>query len=233
MIGLHRLQQIIGSAHSSAVAAALDELQQSGWTPVQVATLLSSMAASRESAARPEQFLDIVLSGPEVPGVPTRDTAAVYRTLIADADEELILIGYAVYNGKKLFEPIAARWEERPTMRVRLILNIGRKYKDTSLDSEIVRRFCLEFSRDHWPWERKPDLYYDPRALAPEPKQRTSLHAKCLIVDRKTALVTSANFTEAAQKRNIEAGVIVSHAPFAARMADYFDRLSLERAHLG
>jgi phosphatidylserine/phosphatidylglycerophosphate/cardiolipin synthase-like enzyme len=43
-----------------------------------------------------------------------------------------------------------------------------------------------------------------------------------VVVDRSRALVTSANFTDAAQKRNIEAGVDLRHKPTAERIADYF-----------
>jgi phosphatidylserine/phosphatidylglycerophosphate/cardiolipin synthase-like enzyme len=42
------------------------------------------------------------------------------------------------------------------------------------------------------------------------------------MVDRRAALVTSANFTEAAQERNIEVGVVVRHAPLVARLVEYF-----------
>ena len=38
--------------------------------------------------------------------------------------------------------------------------------------------------------------------------------------------MTSANFTEAAQERNIEAGVVVRSPRFAARLADHFDALA-------
>ena len=51
------------------------------------------------------------------------------------------------------------------------------------------------------------------------------MHAKCLVVDRRTAFVTSANFTEAAQTRNIEAGMVVRSESFAARIANYFEGL--------
>jgi phosphatidylserine/phosphatidylglycerophosphate/cardiolipin synthase-like enzyme len=69
-------------------------------------------------------------------------------------------------------------------------------------------------------------VYYDPRSLAANPAARASLHAKCVVVDRRVALVTSANFTEAAQERNLEAGVVVRSARFAARLADHFDGLA-------
>jgi phosphatidylserine/phosphatidylglycerophosphate/cardiolipin synthase-like enzyme len=63
---------------------------------------------------------------------------------------------------------------------------------------------------------------YDPRALDPASATRASLHAKVLIVDRRSALVTSANFTDAAQKRNVETGVLITYRPFVIRLADTF-----------
>lgn len=80
-------------------------------------------------------------------------------------------------------------------------------------------------------WDRPPgfplpEVYHDPRSLATEATKRSSLHAKCVIVDRRVAFVTSANFTEAAQERNIEAGVVVRSPRFAARLADHFGALA-------
>ncbi|MFH1754107.1 MAG: phospholipase D-like domain-containing protein, partial [Candidatus Latescibacterota bacterium] len=141
------------------------------------------------------------------------------HTLIEEARKEIILVVFAIYDGKRFFEPLARKMEKQPGLKVRFCLNIPRKPTDTSLDSEVVKRFVKEFRDKHWPWETLPEVYYDPRSLSLDPTQRASLHAKCMIVDRQTALVTSANFTEAAQYRNIEAGVIVRHAPFVQRTA--------------
>ncbi|MFY9224595.1 MAG: phospholipase D-like domain-containing protein [Blastocatellia bacterium] len=74
------------------------------------------------------------------------------------------------------------------------------------------------------PMPKLPDLFYDPRSLSEDQQQRSSLHAKCIIIDRKIALVSSANFTEAAQTRNIEA-VVVRYEPFVERLANYFEGL--------
>jgi phosphatidylserine/phosphatidylglycerophosphate/cardiolipin synthase-like enzyme len=68
-------------------------------------------------------------------------------------------------------------------------------------------------------------VLYDQRALSSSPGPRACLHAKCLIVDDERALVTSANFTEAAMDRNIEAGVMVEDAGFASRLRAQFDAL--------
>ena len=46
-----------------------------------------------------------------------------------------------------------------------------------------------------------------------------------IVVDRKIALVTSANFTEAAQDRNIEAGVLIQNAHFSGRLQGYLESL--------
>jgi phosphatidylserine/phosphatidylglycerophosphate/cardiolipin synthase-like enzyme len=52
--------------------------------------------------------------------------------------------------------------------------------------------------------------------------RKASLHAKCVLVDGTTALVTSANFTEAAQRRNVEVGMLIRHEPTVTRLTDYF-----------
>jgi len=46
-----------------------------------------------------------------------------------------------------------------------------------------------------------------------------------LLKDRRVALITSANFTEAAQKKNIEAGVLIRYEPFVMRLHNYFEGL--------
>ena len=55
----------------------------------------------------------------------------------------------------------------------------------------------------------------------------------CIVVDGRKALVTSANFTEAAQERNIELGLLVNSTPVAEGIERHFggliDRNVLER----
>jgi len=47
-----------------------------------------------------------------------------------------------------------------------------------------------------------------------------------LVVDRSIAFISSANFTEAAQKRNIEIGALIRSASFAERLDSHFDALA-------
>ncbi len=221
----HAIQQIAGASLTEELVKVLENLSCLGWSSSQLSDFVKFIADTREQASKPESVFDLVLSGPDVQGIPTRDTAAVMHSLIEQANEEVILVGYAVHNGKKLFERLAQRMEEQPKLNVWFCLNIQRQFRDTSLSSEIVRRFSTEFQEKHWPWSPKPQVFYDPRSLDDKGKTRTSLHAKCLIVDREQALITSANFTEAAQKRNIEAGVVVRYKPFVERITLYFDMM--------
>jgi phosphatidylserine/phosphatidylglycerophosphate/cardiolipin synthase-like enzyme len=108
-------------------------------------------------------------------------------------------------------------------------LDIRRPLNDTSLADGLVRRFAQDFVTRHWPWEPKPEVYYDPRSLETPGAHRSSLHAKCVVVDHRAALITSANFTEAAQERNIECGVIMRHSPIVEQLHRYFKTLCESR----
>ena len=127
----------------------------------------------------------------------------------------------------QVFRTLAERMVVCPSLRVRLYLDVHPDHQSGMSNTEIVRRFARKFVDRDWPtglpW---PEVYYDPRSLEGDPAGRASLHAKCVVVDREVALVTSANFTEAAQERNIEAGIVVRSARFASRLTDHFNSLA-------
>ena len=195
--------QPLAGEHSAVVERLFRGLTREGLSPRQMAVVLE-LADTRDGAFDPGRAIELVLSGHRP--VPAADTRATIHAIIASAHSELLLVGYAVHNGKELFAPLARRMEEVPALKVVFCLDIARRPSDTSLESEIVRRFAHDFIARHWPWQRRPSIHYDPRALSADPPTRASLHAKCVIADGQTALITSANFTAAAQQRNIEAG---------------------------
>lgn len=205
---------------AAAVTEVLRGLAAMEMTPRQMAVVMRGIAEAKGHVPKPSSLFDLVLSGPDLPGVPMADTAAVVHTMITQASREVWLVGYAVYNGRKLFEPLAQRMAEVPTMTVKFCLDIARQHNDSTPSAEIVSRFARDFRSRHWPWSTLPELYYDPRSLETG-KARASLHAKCVIVDRERALITSANFTDAAQRKNIELGVGIRHHPTVERLANY------------
>ena len=148
------------------------------------------------------------------------------RDLFGAAESEVLVAGFAVYQGRSLFKRLAERMEERPGLRVRLFLDVQRHPTDTTLASELLHRFAHRFRSQEWPGEKLPELFIDPRSLDLDAVKRSSLHAKCIVVDRRVAFVTSANFTEAAQTRNIEVGALIRSERFAKQLASHFETLS-------
>lgn len=188
--------------------------------------ILRLVADVRREAGSSRKEVELVCSGPESAAVPTRDTRVVVRDLFARAEHSVVVAGFAVYQGHDVFSALAERMEVRPDLAVEMYLDIQRPWGDRSTAAELVGRFARRFREQQWPGSRLPRVYYDARSLAADAKQRTSLHAKCVVVDESSAFVTSANFTEAAQLRNIEVGLLLRDATVASRLAAHFRSLS-------
>lgn len=208
-----------------SVVAESQRLQQLGMTAPQVAHLLATLANDRAAWPGLTEALDLVVTGPEAPGVALRDTAVVVRELFAQARERVLVVGYAVHQGRSVFRVLAERMAQRPELEVRLCLHVPRPWNDASPAAALVQRFAERLKRREWPGSRWPAVYYDPRALAPDASQRASLHAKCVVVDRQVAFVSSANFTAAAQERNIEVGVLLRVPAVAEQLDRHFQAL--------
>ncbi len=187
------------------------------------AATLDLLADEREShERRADSRIELVWSGPEQEGAGSRETAAVVRQMFANAERHVLVSGYTVFDGASILEPLADRLIAVPSLTVWCCMNIQRPAHDARLSSEIIAEYAEQFFRRHWPWQPRPTLFYDPRALASDPAQRAVLHAKCIVVDDRQALITSANLTEAAYYRNIECGILVSDELFARALGDQF-----------
>lgn len=208
-----------------SLGSELKQLCDAGMKPEHIALLLELGAAERRRSRPIEEALDLVSTGPEAGALVSRDTGVVVRELFSSAREHVLVVGYAVHKGRSIFETLAQRMAERPDLKVTLCLDVQRPVGDTSLPSEIVARFAARFRAREWPGKRLPAIYFDPRSLDLDPSRRASLHAKCVVADREVAFISSANFTEAAQVRNIEVGVLVRSTSIARRLAQHFESL--------
>lgn len=222
---LTQLSRYCNAEHATALVEQFQKLASEGMRSEHLALLLESAVALRSERGAIEDSIELVWTGPTPPGTASRDTAVVVRELFASARSEVLVAGYAVHQGKDVFLALAKRMDEIPTLRVRLYLDVQRPYQDTSPASELGARFGYRFRTQEWPGHRLPELFYDPRSLELEGAKRASLHAKCVVIDRRTAFVSSANFTEAAQARNIEVGTLVHAEPFARQLAEHFEGL--------
>ncbi len=167
---------------------------------------------------------DLVWSGPEVPGLHSRDTRRVYEELFDNAEHSVWISTYAYFDGPRAFARLAQRMDHVTGLRVTLLLNIQRGQGDTTAPDHLTRRFADRFWGTDWPGSSKPAVYYDPRSLDPS-GPISVLHAKAVVVDDEAVFITSANLTGAALDRNIELGVLAHHRVLATSVANHFQAL--------
>lgn len=223
------VQRVLDGSAAAAIAVHMQELADGGFGNDQIATTLDLLASDRQFRPRLEDQLELVTTGPDVRGVTNRDTSVVVRELFANAKESVLVAGYAVYQGQRVFQSLAERMAELPTLAVRLFLDVQRGHGDTSKAGDVVQRFVDRFRNQQWPAGYKlPSVFYDPRSLDIGSDKRACLHAKCVVVDGEVVFVSSANFTEAAQQRNIEVGLLIRSPAIAERMTRFFDALQAE-----
>lgn len=224
-----RLQLVLTRSAAEELSPGIQQLADRGFSPDQIATTIDLIARDRLAQPRFEDHVELVTTGPDARGITNRDTSVVVRDLFANAEASVLVAGFAIYQGQRVFQSLAERMVERPELGVRLFLDIQRGPGDTSVAGEMVRRFGERFRSQQWPHGRPlPKVFYDPRSLELGGDKRACLHAKCIIVDLRTVFISSANFTEAAQQRNIEVGLLIRNASLAEQLTRFFDTMLTE-----
>jgi hypothetical protein len=219
------LSRFVAPALVRDTTAMLQALAAAGASPGAIALFLDAIAREREMRRSAEDAIELVSTGPETVAAPNRDTRVVVSELFASACTSVTVVGYAVYQGKQVFRALAERMDGNPNLVVRMYLDIQRAHMDSSMPDELVRRFAHRFRTQEWPGERMPEVFYDPRSVELETTKRASMHAKCIVVDEATCFVSSANFTGAAQLKNIEIGVLIRSTRLAQQLTDHFRAL--------
>ncbi len=216
------------------VAGEVEALIAAGMSPQSLAWGLGLLASDRGMAREKWDGVELTWTGPEEVVTETRDTGAVARQLFSQARSRLWVATYALDGGSKgraLLEVLQERMEQVPELEVRFFVNVSHRHGDLRPGEELLAEFSRWFRREVWTGTRFPSVYHDPRALDPHPGVNACLHAKCIVQDEERTLLTSANLTEAAQERNIEAGVLIADGTFARKVARQFETL-MEKGNL-
>lgn len=201
-----------------------------GVDPKTPAWILKRLAHERSRADdRFARVASLVWSGASEGDLGIRDTKVVLDALFGRAERYVLISTYVIYDGLRVFEQLIERLRLYSGISVELFVNLppgsGRE-EDERADEE---QFLEVFARKHWPSDvRLPAIYYDP-GTRKQGEKRAALHAKCVVVDGRWAFVTSANFTEAAQERNIEAGVLLDHPKLSESLVGQFAALKASR----
>jgi len=201
-----------------------------GSSPKTVAWMLRRLARERRAADdRYAKEAQLVWSGDAHDDEAIRDTRVVLDDMFRRAERHVLIATYVIYDGLAIFKGLVERMRANPDLEVDLYVNLFSKSGTTDEERQDVSDYLDNFRRQHWPSDlRLPTIYYDPetRKLGHD---RYSLHAKCAVVDDRWAFVTSANFTEAAQERNIEVGVVLDHPGIAQSLVARFEALREKR----
>ena len=215
------LEAVLGpSVDATGSLAELEALAGIGIRGRAVAAWLQTV----DEASNQAPAVDLVWSGPEVPGLHSRDTRRVFEELVRSAQRSLWISTFAYFDGRSAFGELAQRLDAIEGLRARLLLNIQRSKGDTTDPEQLVRRFADRFWGTDWPGKSRPAVYYDRRSLDPAGPAGV-LHAKALVADDESVFITSANLTEAAFDRNIELGLLTRNHVLAASITTHFQGL--------
>ena len=175
-------------------APALNALGREG-----VLAVLGAVIAERRGHSHPAE---LVWTGPESRRSGARDTAVVLADLFRKATKAILLAGFAFDHAADVLRPLHEALQRGVSCRL-------------FADAEVAAGFL----REHWPFGPPfPELY----GFRPEKGVFASLHAKCVVVDGRWVFVTSANFTDRGQTRNVEVGVLLEDARLAAVLEAQF-----------
>ena len=178
-----------------------------------VAVLDVALAEREDRKLAPE----LVWTGPEAQAGTARDTSVVLRELFEGARESVILGGYSFKYARDVLAPLFRSMRDHQ-VDARFFVHVPQVEPGDTVNGYLGRHLG-GFLAESWPFgEPRPRIYYDKRALVSGPPY-SSLHAKCVVVDGTRAFVSSANFTQRAQERNIEVGVLIEDANFASFLA--------------
>lgn len=208
--------------------AELNQLHSRGTTPVHIAYTLRLLAAEREVSQELRDRVELVWTAHNIGGMDSRDTSIVVRELFNSAKTSVLVSSFAIDKGKKakaLFQVLADRMDANPDLELKMFLNVHRPHYSEAPESVLLREFANTFRQEIWPGQRLPEVFHDPRVLSLDWNSKACLHAKCIVVDEEQVLITSANFTEAAHERNLEAGVLLNDPVAAKAMQAQFETL--------
>lgn len=224
-----QLRKLLDDTEAQQVDALLAELRRAMMERSQALMTLRLLADSRraaEAVPRPQLvWSDLDLRG-------SRDTSVVAQELFREAQQYVLISTYNLGHKRKegepaghpVLRPLAERMCAVPSLRARLFLNLRRMpWQAEANEEHILHDFTRWFQSELWPWPRLPELFFDPRSL--DGDESACLHAKCIVVDDQRSFVTSANLTEAAQNRNIEAGVLLNDPLFSKNLRLQFEAL--------
>lgn len=199
-----------GRLHVSFAEAVAD----SKMSPDELAAAIRAAAVTAVSE-RDRTNIQIIWTGPATTAVSVRMTERVLCDLVDMAKETLFVVSFVAVKADRVYAKIA----EAVARGVKVsLLTESSKAHGGQLDDDPIKRLREKIpGATFYRWTAKANI------------SAGRVHAKCAIADRRAALVTSANLTEAAMENNMELGLLVEDNRLAGRLADHFAALATEK----
>jgi len=170
---------------------------------LKVASLVESLLAKRE-----ENYVEIVATAPVAFKLRNRKTRPVIEELIAKAKSSITLTGYAISEN---FSDLLTLIEEksRQGIMVKIFLN----------DYEGTKKLFSSFNYKG----RRFLKVYD--YVGGGKDKMAALHAKTIVVDDETVLISSANLSYHGLDRNVEIGALIKSKEKARQVTEILSEL--------
>jgi phosphatidylserine/phosphatidylglycerophosphate/cardiolipin synthase-like enzyme len=182
--------------------------------------------AIAERRGRPVSRLKLVWTGPEAHASVARSTSLVVEELFRGATATVIVGGYT-FDRAEILRPLFEAIRDRG-VQVWMFVDIEGGAPNPADADAFAHAAIDRWVRKVWTFgPPMPRIFYDRRTavLNEHGHDWATMHAKCVVVDDERALITSANFTDRGQTRNVEAGVLIEDAAFAQELAGHWREL--------
>ncbi|MFR9757457.1 DISARM system phospholipase D-like protein DrmC [Streptomyces sp. TR06-5] len=202
---IEHTQAVLGTATAyEAVTALFESADAEGVSGAEAAAYLRGYVAG-SLQQRDEVRVQAVWSGPATASVPVRATGQVLAQIVREARHELLAMTYAARPYETLTRALTDA--VRRGVDVHVVVETLSGAAGLLSGSEPATAFASIPGLKLWHWAHEA-----------RPLGSARQHAKLAVADERTLFVGSANLTEAAARRNIEAGVLV-HGGTAPRRA--------------
>lgn len=218
---------------SLLVSQEFSHLQSLKMNEQAAAYTLRLLAQEQKKLQDYQDQIEVVWTVPHISGNRNRDTALVVEELFKLAQTEILIATYILDKPRKtfqIFQPLIRNMAQNSDLKVRIILTVKRPYKSQVPTNILLHQFSACFKHEMWGDSRLPEVFYDARALNHDQfTEQYCSHSKFIVIDKKKVFLTSANFTEAAHQRNIEAGLLLEDENIAKNIISQVELLIQER----
>lgn len=176
-----------------------------------------STSAYCQAKLHQELSAELVWTGPNPASLPLRRTDQALLQLIRAAQQDLLIVSFAIYNIPEIVKALIAAIDRG--VNVRIIAETP-EASNGKISYGVIAAFgfeILERARVYvWHKEKRP---VDGQG------RYGSLHAKCAVCDSQHLFISSANLTEYAMSLNIEMGVLIHNLSLSHQVIEQINSL--------